>query len=708
MSYLLHLSLIGLLAGCKDEAPRCPEGFTLSADLDCEAVSSAAEGIAASPRVYRLTHSQWEHTVQDLLGLESPSGLSDGFIGDGLSAGYENNAEYLEVGSETWQDYQTAAETLAQRVVTQPALYATVVPEDPRPDGVDFSWLLEAEDGEVVATYGEPFDEGWRLVIEGSVTELPLMVVYGEVEVIEEGTYVASARMWAELCDGEEADVHLSVDDQLLVETTIGEAPQTLSGQTYLEAGTHTVAVKYRYRCQAHELADEDAIPMQAISLFVDHLALDGASSTLGPGHAARADIKRWIKRFGALAHRRPLTDEMVADYLDLFDEAADRVERGDEVAEGVRTVLAALLQSPYFLYRLELGTEVDAEGHAQLDDWDLASKLSYALWNTMPDECLRASAAHGHLVDPEGLQDEAERMLMDPQAAESIADFHRQWLGLDPWVNMVKDSDRFPWWNEQIPGAMRDEALALVHAVAVEQDQGLRALLTADYTYIDATLAAVYGVPDLGADVVRVELDPGQRSGLLTLSGLLAYGADSRQPSSIQRGVFISRSLLCATLESQPDGVGELPRIGSGQTNRERVEATTGVGTCGESCHATQINPPGFALEHYDAAGGFRSTDHGQSIDASGSYDFGVDGVQSWDDGVDFAGLLASSSQVHRCYAEQWLEYALARESHPDDAVLLDRLAADSLESDASVRDLMLQIVRSDAFRLHPPSEDD
>jgi hypothetical protein len=137
-------------------------------------------------------------------------------------------------------------------------------------------------------------------------------------------------------------------------------------------------------------------------------------------------------------------------------------------------------------------------------------------------------------------------------------------------------------------------------------------------------------------------------------------------------------------------------------------VEATTGVGTCGEGCHATQINPPGFALEHYDAAGAFRSTDHGQPIDASGSYDFGVDGVQSWGDGVDFAALLASSTEVHRCYAEQWLQFALARESHPDDAVLLDRLAADSLESDASVRDLMLQIVCSDAFRLHAPSEDD
>jgi hypothetical protein len=229
---------------------------------------------------------------------------------------------------------------------------------------------------------------------------------------------------------------------------------------------------------------------------------------------------------------------------------------------------------------------------------------------------------------------------------------------------------------------------------------------MSADYTVANRSIAALYGAEGPADDDTweEVPLDPTQRSGLLTQAWFLAVNADSTTPSIIHRGLFVNRRVLCVVLPDPPPEATPLPAPAEGETNRERVEAHTGVGTCGESCHATRINPPGYALEQYDALGRFRETDAGRPVDAASSFPF-TTGIESWVAGVDFAQLVADHPDTHRCYTTHWLEYLLSRAALPEDA---DRVAplAEASAAGASVQELMIEVLSSDSFRYRADEE--
>jgi hypothetical protein len=231
------------------------------------------------------------------------------------------------------------------------------------------------------------------------------------------------------------------------------------------------------------------------------------------------------------------------------------------------------------------------------------------------------------------------------------------------------------------------------------EENLGVNALLTSPTAFVDANLASPYGLSGtFGTDFSRVDVSAQSRSGFLTQLGFLALFSGEFQPDPIHRGVFINEQILCVEVGVPQANIPPLPDAQPSQTNRQRIDAVTGVGTCGQGCHAGVINPLGFAFENYDPMGRYRTTDNGAPVDASGTYP--LDGVDvSFSNALELVQLLAASTAAHRCYAEHWLSYLYGRLAHPSDATVLDELAARSKAEEMSAKDLIRGLVQSESF---------
>lgn len=419
-------------------------------------------------------------------------------------------------------------------------------------------------------------------------------------------------------------------------------------------------------------------------------------------------DAEAWIRSFGQRVHRAPLTDEQVADYLDLFESGASVWGSGDAAADGARQVLQVMLQSPFFLYRVQReGRVATPDGAVELDAWDLASKLSYALWNTMPDDELAALAESGALLEDATYVETVDRMLDDPRARDTLADLHRQLFKVDNYGNIAPDTVMYPEFGPELITAMQDEVLLFLDGV-VYRAGGIREMMLSNKTFVNPALADLYGaetVPDDG-EMHEVELDPNQRAGLLTLSGRLALQADPWTSSPIRRGAFVNDTIMCVHLPPPPAGINpKIPDPGN-LTTRQRVELyTEDPDTECASCHTNFINPIGFAYEHYGALGEWRDTERGLTIDSTGAYLF-EHGEFAYGDAVELAAILAEAPQVHDCYVRSLLTYLYQRQPTLRDEAQIDDLAARSVSDDPPVHDLLEDLLLSPAFRFRNPPQ--
>lgn len=412
-------------------------------------------------------------------------------------------------------------------------------------------------------------------------------------------------------------------------------------------------------------------------------------SARLGALGAA-GDAEGLIAAVGERAFRRALTADEQADYLALWAEGATFFASGDGFADGARIFLEALLQSPNFLYRIELS----APG-GRLTGGELATKISYLLRDETPSDELLAAAAAGTLDTNAGLVDVISEMLDEDDAVLTMEKFHRELFGLDRYSSISKSQNAFPDYDESLNQVFFDADVKFFSRVYTESF-GLREILLSDVAFVNSATAGFYDLTAQGDTLTEVTLD-GSRPGFLTRLGFLAYNGTLSDPDPIHRGVDINNRLLCARLEPPVGEIPPLPDPVDGQTNRERVQAHTGEGFCG-SCHGTIINPPGFSLEGFDALGQARTMDNDKPVDTTGTFTV-LDQSVTFQGITDLVDQLAENPVAHSCYVANLTEFALSRDLGMGELSLLTELQGQSQTGNASVKAILLAMLQSPDF---------
>jgi hypothetical protein len=415
----------------------------------------------------------------------------------------------------------------------------------------------------------------------------------------------------------------------------------------------------------------------------------------LADATAEDACATQFISDFGKRAFRRPLSQEDATRLLGVYH--AGRT--GNDFVTGIRYVMETVLQSPQFLYRVELALPPDPGSElALLDGYEMATRLSYLLWSSTPDDALLAAADADQLKTPDQLKAQVIRMLADPRAHSAVAHFNDQWLKLSKLATMEKDPKVYPNFTPELVPLMQEEAERFLDEVVWGDQGNLDTLLTGSFSYMNGKLASYYGVGDPGAsDFVRVSLDPGQRAGFLTLGGVLAMLSKANQSSPVQRGKFVREQLLCGQMPPPPPNVPKLPDLSPDLTTRERLSQHSTDPAC-HSCHRL-MDPIGFGFEKYDGAGLYRTVESGKPIDDSGDIqDTDVDGP--FNGPVELGQKLGKSLFVQKCVVTSWFHYAYARLEANEDQCTLQILSQRFHDSGFRFQDLLVALTETDAFR--------
>jgi hypothetical protein len=410
------------------------------------------------------------------------------------------------------------------------------------------------------------------------------------------------------------------------------------------------------------------------------------------------ACAQRFIATFGRRAYRRPLLADEQARLVEVFNIGA-----ADGFAAGIELTLQTILQSPNFLYRVEAG-EVDAAlpaGLRRATNLELASRLSFWLWRSGPDDVLLAAAEAGTLQEPAVLRAQAERLLADPRGRAGMRDFWAQLMDIESLDGAAKDAATFPEFTEEIRGFMREELDRFVEHVIFDDDGLLTTLMAAPYTFLNAALADYYMLPgSAGPEFMKVDLPADHpRRGLLTQGGLLTLLGKYDSTAPVHRGKFVRQQLLCTIILPPPDVEFMPPEIDPNATTREKYKEHSSNPACA-GCHQF-MDPLGFGFEHFDGAGRYRAVENGFPIDASGEVIGGGEAALDGPfDGVgELATRLAGSEVVRACLVRQQFRHTFGREATAEDRCTLDRL--ELAFAGGEFNKLMLAVLETDAFRL-------
>jgi hypothetical protein len=402
----------------------------------------------------------------------------------------------------------------------------------------------------------------------------------------------------------------------------------------------------------------------------------------------AGTDAAGFIAAVGRRAYRRPLTPAEVTTYTTLFTSGSAMSGNKSAFAKGAAVVIRALLQSPNFLYRSEL----EAKG-APLSGYEVAAKLSLWLRGTTPSDALLDAATT--LTTPDAVAAQATTMMAEPAATAVMREFHRELLDFDRYQQISKHN--VATYKESL-NAEYEESSYLFFDKIFTQGLGLRDILTSTRGFVGPGMAALYGLSPGGSGFVEQDLGS-HRAGYFSQLPYLTLHAFDAEADSIHRGVSLNLDVLCAPL-GPPAVVPPVPPLQPGQTNRQRIDTLTSG--CGANCHNSMINPIGFSFEHFDGMGQYRDMENGGlPIDSSGSYTFN-EGPKTFQDNVGLMDAMASGEQAHLCYAKKLASFALQRDVVMADLPWLNKLATASRADGGSVKQVMLELAKSDAFRTH------
>jgi hypothetical protein len=421
---------------------------------------------------------------------------------------------------------------------------------------------------------------------------------------------------------------------------------------------------------------------------------LSGLIGSCDPKQDEGACVDAFLTGFTKRAYRRPPTDGEVARLRTVY--AAGAAASG--FTGGIQLMLEAILQSPAFLYRAELGT-ANGPGSVHLTDYEIASELSFLITGSMPDDALFAAADSGRLATADDLRREATRLIQSPAAQPAFRSFLHQWMATDRLDSLSKDQQVYPTFTPALAASMAGELDRYFDSALFGGTGSLRELFTSSQSFVDATLAPVYQVAAPQSGFQSVALDPQIRRGILTRAGFLAAHSDTDSSGPVPRGVFVLEALLCQPPSPPPPNVGSPPSVTTAkqqhQTTRQRFDAHLNQDFC-KGCH-TQIDGVGFGFEEFDGMGVFRTTENGSPVDTSGQL-VGTDVDGPFVGAGQLADKLVGSQQVLNCFVKQVYRFAMGQQESDASGALLSKLGS-GFTADAPVTDLFMSLIGDPAF---------
>ena len=636
--------------------------------------------------VRRLNRAEYNNTIRDLCGVDFKP--AEDFPADDVGYGFDNIGDVLSFQPILLEKYMAAADKVLDKALTRPV----VTPSSKQ--------TFRAQNMTVIPRGAKTADPKAKIVFTSEGNAAPA----SKFNFPEQGEYVFRVRGWGAKAGGEFPKVVLRVDGEDVKTFTVEAAegkPQTYEAQAKFAAGERRVAV-------AFVNGFEDKVTKATRQFGLEQLDIEGPIRAVAKADtdsfrlllvarpAGAADARKAaetvLTNFARRAYRRPAKPQEAQRLMKLYDLAA---ADGEAFEAAVRLPMKAVLVSPHFLYRIE-DDPADPNGVRTLNDFEFATRLSYFLWSSMPDEELFTLAAAGDLRKPNTLDAQVKRMLLDPKAKALSENFAGQWLQLRNVLTISPDKGYFPGWDDALRAGMIGEAEAFFEYV-VQNDRSVLDFLDADYAFVNDRMAKHYGLPAVtGPTFRKVALTDGRRGGIVTMASTLTVTSNPTRTSPVKRGKWILENVLGTPPPPPAPDVPELPPTGQLKgTLRQQMEQHRANPACA-TCH-TKLDPLGFGLENFDGIGGWRTADNKQPIDSSGVLP----------DGATFSGpaelrkvLLGKADLFRRCLAEKLLTFALGRGLEYYDKCALDDVVAAAKTDGDRFSALVLSVVKSDPFQ--------
>ena len=668
--------------------------FTGAVHAAMERAENSAKPDPGRVTLRRLNRTEYANTIRDLVGVDfNPA---EDFPTDDIGHGFDNIGDVLTLSPVLMERYLAAAEN-----ITASAIIVNV----PKPP-------VRRQTSKYLQPSGT-FPAGFRATDKG--------LLFTDYKLSTDGEYILRARVYGltpEGTDPVKAAFMLDKRELKTFEVTATQKkPEILEYKFHLEPSSFNAGIKLLNPSPAGELPR---------MLFVEYIELTGPTDTrplshrrimtCTPGKSKAEQTREIVTRFATRAFRRPAT----AAEIERLVKIVETTEAGGRSWEaGIQFAVQAVLISPKFLFRVELDDRPTQPQAHPLDEFQLASRLSYFLWSTMPDDELFALAGKNQLTA--NLDAQVRRMLKSPQAAALVENFAMQWLQLRRLQTFAPDAKLFPNFNEKLRAAMLRET-ELFFGEIVREDRSVLDLIDGDFTYLTAVLARHYGIADTvgnwmdakgkdrrpggepirGDMFVRVSLPMKERGGLLTQASVLTVTSNPTRTSPVKRGRWVLEQILGTPPPPPPPGAPELEAQKQlTGTLRQRMEQHRANPNCA-SCH-TQMDALGFAFENYDAVGAYRKQDGTADIDSSGTLPDG----KSFQGPAELKTILKEKKELLvRNLTEKLLIFALGRGLEYYDARAVRQIADTLARSDYKFSALVTGIVKSDPFRLRRGTE--
>lgn len=621
----------------------------------------------------RLNRVEYDNTVRDLTGVDAHFGRD--FPSDDVGHGFDNLGDVLSLSPLQMEKYMDAARKISEQAILVPEL-------------VKRSYRGEDMTGEGGANLA---GDVWAMASVGAI-QAPLKVK-------QRGRYRIEIQAFGQQAGPEVTKMGVSLDGrqfEVFDVPSTRDKPGTYSTEVILNPNSKQIGV--RFLNDYYQPNDPDPNQRDR-NFFVIKVSVEGpldqpelprSHRMLMPASPSDADVRLAVGRLAKRAYRRPVSTDEVSRLMKLVELAK---KEGEPVERGMQLVLQALLASPNFLFRVELD---NAKGPRQLTDHEVAARLSYFLWSSMPDETLLSLADQGKLRQPANLQSQLNRMLADPRAGALAENFAGQWLQLRKLEVVTPDPERFKQYTPALRDSMLGETRSYFRYI-LANNRPVSEFLDSDYTFADRSLSQFYGLPDVPSETpVRVKLPEGRRGGILRQASILTLTSNPTRTSPVKRGKWILENVLGTPPPPPPPDVGAIAdstKI-SGKTIKERMAQHRTDPTCA-SCHL-MMDPLGLALENYGPIGNWRTDDEGFPIDstgelADGKVIEGASGLSKY--------LLAQRQKFARTLTERLMVYATGRPMTRLDDCFLDEVLNGAKSGDYKFQDLLRGVITSDPF---------